>query len=96
MERLPLFELWDQPTSTFLNSGDEILAVGGRVATSAEIARLVAESEPGESLDLMVSRRGRVIQLSASLVDASDEATKIAELPSAAVQQRQVLEAWLG
>lgn len=79
-----------------MNSGDELLAVGGRAATVAEVGRVLGQTEPGEPLDLIVSRRGRVIHLTALLLDIAYEPAKIVELSSSTAVQHQVLEGWLG
>ncbi|HUE97472.1 MAG TPA: PDZ domain-containing protein [Longimicrobiaceae bacterium] len=79
-----------------INAGDELVAVDGRKATVAEIGRLLQVKEEGDRLELLVSRRGRIVSVCLALEAPTLRRAHLIARSSPTPPQLAVREAWLG
>ncbi|MEL7311000.1 MAG: PDZ domain-containing protein [Pseudomonadota bacterium] len=79
-----------------LSAGDEIVSVDGLKADPARVARMFTQSEPGQTVELHVFRRSRLLRLMLTVAAAKLDTVVLAErddVSDAAVTQRRAL--WL-
>jgi predicted metalloprotease with PDZ domain len=77
-----------------INPGDELLAVDGiRVDPSSWQAQLALKVE-GAQVDVLVSRRKRLVPLKAQLAKAPFDSFKVKGSGEITQDQREILEAW--
>ncbi|MCC6414897.1 MAG: M61 family metallopeptidase [Opitutaceae bacterium] len=78
-----------------LYAGDEIVAIDG-FRTPNDPATQLRFHPPGDCVDLLVSRRGKMLTLEARLGEAPRDTWKLMIRPNATPEQKSRLEAWLG
>jgi predicted metalloprotease with PDZ domain len=74
---------------------DEILAVDGTRVTPRSFAGTVSAHKPGDTVQVLLSRRGGVREIELVLGAKTERTFKIAPLANPAVPQRALLDAWL-
>jgi predicted metalloprotease with PDZ domain len=76
--------------------GDELVAIGDFRVTPATYAARVQRLEPGESIELLVTRHERLLRLPATVQHAIPESFQVVPKPRLSKREKQRLEAWLG
>jgi predicted metalloprotease with PDZ domain len=88
---------WDSPAARAgLSVQDEILAVEDVRATSASIAAALASRKPGDRLKVLVSRRGRVIDLEVTLGPRTERSFRMTPIPDPTPLQKAVRDGITG
>jgi predicted metalloprotease with PDZ domain len=87
---------WDSPAQEGgLSAFDEIIALDGRRADARMLERTLAARRPGDSLRILVSRRGRVRELDVVLGKKSRRSFDIRPVADPDSLQSAILEDWL-
>jgi predicted metalloprotease with PDZ domain len=76
--------------------GDELLAVAGNRVTPLNYRSFLGRLKPGEEVDLVVARHGRLLTLETVVQDAIPEAYEIVPNPKIRNRQKNRMENWLG
>lgn len=76
--------------------GDELLAIAGNRVTPLDYVLLIQRLKPGEKVQLLVSRHGRILALEAEVQPAIPETYRIVPDPKIRRRQKQRMEDWLG
>ncbi len=76
--------------------GDELLAIEGERVTSATIDDRLMRLQPGMDVELMISRRGRILTVPLILEEARPATYEIKLNPDFGSDQFSQLESWLG
>ena len=76
--------------------GDELLAVAGNRVTPLNYRSFLGRLKPGEEVDLVVARHGRLLTLETVVQDAIPEAYEIVPDPKIRNRQKSRMENWLG
>jgi predicted metalloprotease with PDZ domain len=79
-----------------LSASDEILAVSGSRVLPDEWSTYMEHYRPGESVTILVSRRGRIINVEAMLAQDPGKRWTLEINPEATSAQRRQFNAWLG
>jgi predicted metalloprotease with PDZ domain len=75
--------------------GDEIIAIGGKRVEGGKIDTALNGRAPGSSVEVTVSRDGRLRTLNVTLDAAPLDRVKIALAEGATAAQRSLLQGWL-
>jgi predicted metalloprotease with PDZ domain len=87
---------WDSPASRGgLSAQDEILAFDGVRVTARALAETLASRKPGETVKVLLSRRGRTGELAVVLGQRTERSFRMAPLPDPTPLQAAILESWL-
>lgn len=78
-----------------LSVQDEVLAVDGARATSRSIADALAASKPGDVLRVLVSRRGRLLELGVTLGAKTERSFRMTSSADPTPLQKAILAGWL-
>lgn len=79
-----------------LNSGDEIVGVDGVRASVAEIARIADGASPGDVIEVVVIRRGRLVTLRLAARNERPWRSRIVERVGASTEELAIRKGWLG
>jgi predicted metalloprotease with PDZ domain len=80
-----------------LNAGDELIAVNGwRVADEAELSKRLEERKPGDSLELLASRRGRIRPFTVTLAARLPESWEILPVADADGAAKKRYQEYIG
>ncbi|MEE8131359.1 MAG: PDZ domain-containing protein, partial [Vicinamibacterales bacterium] len=74
---------------------DEIVAIGNYRVTAQEWSQRLQQHRPGETVSILVSRRGRLKRLDATFAAEPVSPWRLALLPNATTAQVSHLNAWL-
>jgi predicted metalloprotease with PDZ domain len=86
----------DSPASLAgLSAQDEILAIGGTRVAQRSFAGALNARKPGDKVRVLYSRRGSARETELVLGTKTEPTFKIRPLPSPAVRQKALLDAWL-
>ena len=69
--------------------------VDGRKASSKYMETILSSKKPGDKLDILVSRRGRNLEVDIILEPRKERSFKIKPLPNPDQAQSRILEDWL-
>ena len=78
-----------------LSARDEILTVDGLKATAESIKTILDSKGAGDKLDLLISRRGRDLEIEVILGPRMERSFQIKPLPHPDALQSKILEDWL-
>lgn len=79
-----------------LQAEDEIVAVDGYRVPPRGLSGLLAAYRPGETVPVLVARRGRLAELTVTFGEKPEERWRLEVDPDATEEQRARLAAWLG
>jgi predicted metalloprotease with PDZ domain len=78
-----------------IDTGDEIIAIGGRRVETGSLDAALGAYEPLEEVDITIGRDGRIFTRKARLEEARPEKIRISALADAVGTQRALAQAWL-
>ncbi len=79
-----------------LNVDDELLAIGEHRVTGGQLDDRLTRYRPGDEVELLISRRGRLRRLAVTFGEKPTESYVLELLPAPTAQQRGRLTQWLG
>lgn len=78
-----------------ISSGDELIAINKLRIDSASLPFMIANSKPGEEMEVVVARDGVLRTLNASVVEAPYFENRIYKLDTADPEQKQLFQNWV-
>jgi predicted metalloprotease with PDZ domain len=79
-----------------IDAGDELLGLGGTRIEGANVEATLRGRAPGEAVDVLLARDGRILTRSVTLDPPRPDAVKLVARSHATPAQRHAFEAWLG
>jgi predicted metalloprotease with PDZ domain len=87
---------WDSPAwNGGLSARDEILTVDGKMATSRTLQDILDSKQPGDRLQIAVSRRGQKRELEVTLTTKKERSFRITPIADPDPLQKKILDDWL-
>jgi predicted metalloprotease with PDZ domain len=79
-----------------IDAGDEVLGVGGLRVEGANVEATLKERAPGDTLEVVVSRDGKLLSRRVTLDPPRGERVKLVARKDASAAARAAFESWLG